>query len=232
MTKRAILAVALATAVCGACAERNPQVETTAAQSPQHHSSGGEHHLPHAEQYAHRLDDPSRDAWQKPEQVVEMLDCQPGETVVDLGAGTGYFLSYLSEAVGPEGRVLALDIERSMVERMYDRVEREKLRNVRPDTIMPNDPALTPRSVDTVLVVNTWHHIEDRVAYAKKLGEALRPNGAVWIVDFNSDSPIGPPEPMRLTVETVAAELDAAGLETEVVEETLPYQYVVVGRLR
>lgn len=232
MTRRAIVAVVLAAALCGACDRRNPQPEATAAPSQELHSSGGEHHLPHAEEYAHRLDDPARDDWQKPEEVIELLDCEPGATVVDLGAGTGYFLSYLSEAVGPEGRVLALDTERSMVERMYLRVEQEKLRNVRPDTITPDDPGLTPRSVDKVLVVNTWHHIEDRVTYAKKLREALRTNGAVLIVDFTANSPIGPPASMRLTIETVAAELDAAGLQTEVLEETLPYQYVVAARLR
>ena len=152
-------------------------------------------------------------------------------TAVDLGAGTGYFIGYLSEAVGPEGRVLALDTERSMVDAMHARIEQEGLRNVRPGVVNADDPALTPRSVDRVLVVNTWHHISNRVDYAEKLLTALRPGGLLLIVDFTMESPEGPPTQMRLTYDTVVAELEAAGFAAEVLEESLPYQYVIAGRL-
>jgi predicted methyltransferase len=81
-------------------------------------------------------------------------------------------------------------------------------------------------------VVNTWHHINGRVAYAKKLLPALRRGGALLIVDFTMEAPIGPPTAKRLTIDTVVAELEAAGFETEVLEESLPYQYVVAGRTR
>jgi cyclopropane fatty-acyl-phospholipid synthase-like methyltransferase len=71
-------------------------------------------------------------------------------TVVDLGAGTGYFLRYLSEAIGHEGRVLALDLSRSSIDWMSSRIEREGLQNVRPVMVAPDDPALSPRSVDRI----------------------------------------------------------------------------------
>ena len=194
-------------------------------------STGAEHHLPEPHEYADRLDDEARKKWQKPDEVIALLDCPEAGTVVDLGAGTGYFLSDLSSAVGPNGRVLALDPERSMVERMYERVDREDLRNVRPDVIPTDDPSLTPRSVDRILVVNTWHHIDERSRYAKKLQEALRPGGMVLIVDFTMESPIGPPSSRRLTIDTVREELEAGGMITEVLEESLPHQYAVAGRV-
>lgn len=195
------------------------------------HTAGAEHQLPEPEEYAHRLDDDSRKKWQKPEEVVALLDVPAGGTVVDLGAGTGYFLRDLSEAVGPNGRVLALDPDQGMVDRMHERVERDRLRNVRPDLIPTDDPSLTPRSVDRILIVNTWHHIEGRSRYAQMLEESLRPGGTVLIVDFTMESPIGPPDSMRLTIDTVRAELEAGGLRTEVLEESLPYQYAIAGRV-
>ena len=182
-----------------------------------------------ADSFATHFDDPGRDRWQRPEEVVELLDCTDGMTVVDLGAGTGYFLSDLSEAVGTHGRVLALDSEPAMVDFMMKRVEEEGLRNVRPDFIPPDDPSLSPRSVDRVLIVNTWHHIRDREEYARKLLTTLRPGGRILVVDFTDDSPIGPPANHRLTPQTVADELRGAGFDVTVTEESLPYQYAIIG---
>ncbi len=162
---------------------------------------------------------------------MKLLECRPGMTAVDLGAGTGYFLRYLSQAVGPEGHVLALDVSRSSIDSLSSRIDKEGLRNVRPEIVVPDDPALTPRSVDRVLVVSTWHHISERAAYAQKLLEALRPGGLLLIVDFTMESPEGPPLQMRLKHDTVVGELEAAGFAAEVVEESLPYQYVVAGRV-
>lgn len=232
MTTRAIPLLALVTALSLGCNGRSSQSEPAAAASAatQEHSSGAERGLPPVERYANRLDDPSRDGWQKPEQVVELLGCRPGATVVDLGVGSGYFISYLSEAVGSEGRVLALDLEPSVAEYVRARSEREGLRNVEPVTVAPDDPGLSAGSVDGVLVVSTWHHISDRVEYAKKLLGALRPGGALLIVDFTMESPIGPPPQKRLTVDTVVAELESGGFVVEVLEETLPHQYAISGR--
>jgi predicted methyltransferase len=97
--------------------------------------------------------------------------------------------------------------------------------------IASDDPALTPRSVDRILIVNTWHHISDRLAYAERLRAALGPGGQLLIVDFTSQSPHGPPPQMRLAGDSVRRELEAAGFETELMDEPLPYQYIVTGRL-
>ncbi|MGB5365679.1 MAG: class I SAM-dependent methyltransferase [Polyangiales bacterium] len=233
MTLKAIPLLALVTALGAGCNGRSAENPAKAASAGRthEHSTGSEHGFPDPQTYADRLDDPGRDDWQLPEQVVEHLACRPGMTVVDLGAGTGYFVGYLSEAVGQRGRVLALDTDRSMVDRMDERIERDGLRNVKPGIIDPDDPGLAPGSVDRILIVNTWHHISDRVAYAEKLREGLGPGGLLLIVDFTTQSPHGPPPQMRLTSETVRRELEAAGFETELMEESLPHQYLVAGRL-
>jgi predicted methyltransferase len=231
MTCRAISLLALVTALCVGCNGRSAQSASDAAGTTEP-SSGAERGLPEVATYAQRLDDPSRDAWQKPDEVVALLDCQPGATIVDLGAGTGYFLPFLSKAVGERGQVLALDIAAETVTWLRDRAEEQSLYNVEGRTVAPDDPGLERRSADRILVVNTWHHIDAREAYAGKLRSALARGGRLLIVDFTLDAPMGPPVGKRLKVDTVIQELEAAGFETQVLEETLPYQYVVSGQPR
>src|SRR5688572_930222 len=164
------------------------------ASQPAHdHSKHHQHRFDDAEAWAKQFDDPARDAWQKPDEVVRLMEIRPGMLVVDLGAGTGYFLQHLSRAVGPDGRVLALDVEQSMVEHMTRRAQASGLSNVEARAVAPDDPGLAPASVDRILIVNTWHHLPERERYAKKLAAALKENGEIWIVDFTKESPIGPP---------------------------------------
>ncbi|KYF67022.1 class I SAM-dependent methyltransferase [Sorangium cellulosum] len=188
------------------------------------------HRFERAEDWVAEFEGPERDAWQKPAEVVAAMRIAPGMRVADLGAGTGYFLPHLSRAVGPTGAVVGLDIERDMVRYMTERASRERLANVTARQVGPADPGLDPGSVDRILVVNTWHHIPDRPAYAAKLRAALRPDGAVVVVDFTDTARHGPPKEHRIAPEAVAAELRAGGLSPEVVAEDLPDQYIVVGR--
>lgn len=190
------------------------------------------HRFQDAEGWAQRFESPERLEWQKPEEVVALLGVSPGMVVADIGAGTGFFLTYLSRAAGETGKVLALDVEETMVRYMDERVEREELFNVKPRLVAPDDPTLPEGGVDRVLIVNTWHHIADRSDYAAKLAPGLAPGGAVFIVDFTEESPVGPAKADRLAPERVIAELESAGLDASVVPEDLPHQYVVVGRRR
>lgn len=198
--------------------------ESPTAQVPTSH-----HSFERAADWVERFEGPQRDAWQRPEEVLEALKIEPGMTVADLGAGTGYFLPWLSRAVGETGTVFALDVEPDMVRHMDQRAEREELLNVRAKIVPPGDPLLPEGAVDRVLVVNTWHHMEEREAYATKLARALTVKGQVFIIEFTRESPRGPPPEERLSPETVIAELEAAGLEARTVPVELPHQYVVVG---
>ncbi|WP_438042447.1 methyltransferase domain-containing protein [Sorangium sp. So ce128] len=159
------------------------------------HAHGGGplvHRFERADDWVPAFEGPERDAWQKPAEVIAAMRLAPGMRVADLGAGTGYFLPHLSRAVGPTGAVIGLDIERDMGRYMTERAARERLANVTARTVSPDDPGLDPGSVDRILVVNTWHHIPDRPAYAAKLKAALRPDGAVVVVDFTDAARHGP----------------------------------------
>lgn len=192
-----------------------------------HHGQGHNHDFSDVERFRAIFDDPARDAWQRPQEVVGHLALTQGAVVADVGAGTGYFLPHLSRGVGAEGRVLALDVEPAMVEHMQARIAEAELANAEARECPTDSPGLDPESVDRVLIVDTWHHISEREAYAARLAEALRPDGFVLVVDFTEDSPHGPPASMRLGAEEVAGELEAGGLTPEILEETLPYQYIV-----
>ncbi|KPK14954.1 MAG: hypothetical protein AMJ62_11220 [Myxococcales bacterium SG8_38] len=234
MTPKALLPLALLAALYAGCNGRTSEKDLAnpPPAPPHEHTSGAEHAFPDPLTYANHLDDPGRDAWQKPEEVVALLQIRPGMTVVDLGVGTGYFLGRLSEAVGPRGRVIALDTVPGMIELTRARIERDHVNNVDPRVVDPDDPGLAPQSVDRVLVVDTWHHISRRSEYAKKLLTALRPGGLLLIVDYDVDSPRGPPRAMKLKADTVVRELEAGGFVTDVLAESLPHQYVIAGRAR
>jgi predicted methyltransferase len=188
------------------------------------------HRFEKADAWVKEFDDPARDAWQQPDMVLAAMGIGSGMTVADVGAGTGYFLPYLSRAVGPQGRVLALDIEPDMVRYMRERATREGFANVETRVVTSGDPALAAGKVDRVLVVDTWHHIDDREAYAEKIADALVPGGAVYVVDFTAEATHGPPKHHRLAREQVARELASAGLFVEPSPVALPEQYIVVAR--
>jgi ubiquinone/menaquinone biosynthesis C-methylase UbiE len=194
-----------------------------------HHDGPLVHRFENADDWANEFDDPSRDAWQRPADVVRTMRIDPGMTVVDLGAGTGYFEPWLSRAVGPSGKVIAIDAEPDMIRYLSERAEREGLENVEARLAPYDDPKLAPESVDRVLVVDAWHHLARREAYAAKLRIALRPGGSVVVVDFKLESKLGPPPHHRLTPEQVARELDAGGLTPILAKTPLTEQYVVLG---
>lgn len=195
-----------------------------------HHGGPLVHRFEKAEEWAPIFDDPARDAWQRPADVIAALRITDGMTVVDLGAGTGYFLPHLARAVGPKGAVIGLDIEPDMVRYMRERAAREKLANVRAEVAKMDDPGLAAASVHRILIVDTWHHIPARPEYAAKLKAALAPGGLVAVVDFTMDSTHGPPKHHRIKPEQVEDELRKGGLAAETITEPLPDQYIVVGR--
>lgn len=209
-----------------------PKPTSSSHPRPAEHSEGGHGGHAHrrfdkAEEWVARFEGPERDAWQKPELVIAAMSIRQGMVVADIGAGTGYFLPYLASATGPQGRVVGLDIEPDMVRYMSERIAREDLTAAEARLCQTDDPALSAASTDRILIVDTWHHISDRVAYSAKLAAALRPQGALYIVDFKADSPHGPPKEMRLSADQVIAEVAAAGFRAEIVETALPYQWVV-----
>jgi ubiquinone/menaquinone biosynthesis C-methylase UbiE len=204
-------------------------VAALAAQTvPTHHAAERLHGDPKA--YMAALDDPARDAWQKPHEVIAALGLSEGQRVADIGAGSGYFALRFAHHVGAAGRVFAVDISRDMVAEVRRRAAEAGLRSVEPVLAKPDDPLLPDAGVDLVFICDTWHHIEQRGAYLARLRRALAPGGRLAIVDFHKDAPVGPPASMKLAREEVLAEIERAGFRLEAEHTFLPYQYFLVFR--
>jgi arsenite methyltransferase len=182
-----------------------------------------QHHPPHsAGEYARVLEDPGRDKWQKPHQVVTELVLKPGQAIADIGACTGYFARRFARHTA---KVYAVDIDAKLL----DILRKDAPANVTTVLAAPDDPKLDPASVDVVFLCNVLHHIEGRRAYLPKLKRALKPGGRVVNVDFyKKPLPVGPPVEMKLTEEQVIAEFRAAGFRLAARRDFLPYQYFLV----
>ena len=199
---------------------------TAAAQALHTHQHG----FDGAEHWAKVFDDPARDAWQKPHEVIQALKLAPDAVVADIGAGTGYFAVRLAHMT-PQGRVYAVDTEPDMVKYLGERAQKSGVKNLVPVQGAPADPKL-PEKVDLVLMVDVYHHIDQRAAYFRKLAGSLKPGGAVAIVDFTKESPVGPPPASRLAASEVKAEMTAAGYALATEHAFLPHQYFLVFRPR
>ena len=182
-----------------------------------------QHHPPRdAAEYAKILEDPQRDVWQLPHDVIMALDLKPQETIADIGAGTGYFSRRLARHVR---KVYAVDIDAKLL----DMLRKNAPANVETVLAAPDDPKLPDRSLDTVFFCDVLHHIENRPAYYAKLAKALKPGGRIVNIDFHKKpTPFGPPEAMRLAEADVIREYEAAGFRKTKSLDILPYQYFLI----
>ncbi len=149
---------------------------------------------------------PGRDASQQPERVVAALEIVPGAHVADLGAGGGYFTFRFADAVGPEGRVYAIDVDPDMLGYLRSRVAKEKRENVGVIEGAPDDPRIPADGVDLIFVCNTYHHLSDRIAYFAALQDRLRPGGRIAIVEYRSGG-------HGTAIAVIQQELEAAGYQ-------------------
>ena len=170
----------------------------------------------------------NRDSWQKPEQVVRSLGIKPGDYVADLGAGGGYFTFRLSQAVGSSGKVYAVDVDQGMVEYLKQRTVDEGRRNVEVILAEYHDPRLPENGVDLIFITNTYHHIENRVAYFRRAKRHLRFGGRIAIIDFTGK---GWPERWFIhpvPKEIIRSEMEAAGYRVQQEFDFLPRQHFLV----
>jgi predicted methyltransferase len=195
---------------------------TAGAQAPHTHN----HSFTDAEKWARSFDDPKRDAWQKPHEVITALALAPDAVVADIGAGTGYFAVRLAHFV-PGGRVLAVDSEAAMVKHLEARAQKAGLSNLKAVLGRADSPQL-PEKVDLAMLVDVYHHIDRREAYFRILRESLKPGGRVVVIDFNQTSPGGPPLKERISAGKVKAEMAAAGYRVKSEPAFLPNQYMLV----
>lgn len=188
------------------------------------------HRFDNPDELAKTFDDPARDDWQMPSRVIDALQIAPGQIVADIGAGTGYFTIRLARAAA-KPTVYAVDIEPSMIEHLRHRVTVEGLTNAIAVQAAA-DATNLPEPVDLALIVDTYHHIPDRVVYFATLKSSLRPGARLAIVDFRKGAPTGPPEEFRFTPDQIRAELAKAGFSLQTTHEFLPRQIFLVFTVR
>ncbi|MDJ0646831.1 MAG: class I SAM-dependent methyltransferase [Flavobacteriaceae bacterium] len=191
------------------------------------HGSANEHmHRSSVKDLIERFESPERDAYQQPEKVLNYLGDIQGQTIMDIGAGSGYFSVKLAEK---GAKVIAADVNDEFLEFIRNRIEKDILENIEIRKIPYDSPNLKEKEVDKVIIVNTYHHIENRPNYFKKVKKGLKTNGELVVIDFfKTEIPVGPPLNHKLAMDSVIDELKKAGytsFDTKV--DLLPYQYII-----
>ena len=180
--------------------------------------------------YQH-MNDPSRDAWQKPKEVVEKLAIVPGSRVADIGAGGGYFTWHLADAAGAEGTVYAIEIDETGLEIINKEIQARSVKNVVPIHAEPMDPKLTV-PVDLVFSCDTYHHMHDRVAYFQQLTRHLKTGGRVAILDFHPHGFFSGLLGHGTAAEDVRREMEAAGYQRVASFDLVENQHFQVFSIR
>ncbi|MFN8008121.1 MAG: class I SAM-dependent methyltransferase [Terriglobia bacterium] len=179
--------------------------------------------------YIAALEDPSRENYQKPGEVLDALAIKPGEVLADIGAGSGYFTVRLSNAAGVSGKVYAVDVSPDMIQYLTHRIQETGEKNVTTVLAATDDPRLPDASVDRIFICDTWHHIENQAQYLTRLKKTLRGEGQIIMIDFQKrDLPVGPPLDMKISREDLIRQMQSAGFRLAQEHTFLPYQYFLV----
>ena len=161
-----------------------------------------------------------RDTWQHPEEVIKNLTIKPGDQIADLGAGSGYFTFRLADAVGPTGKVYAVDIDQDMNAALVERVQEKKYKNIKIMLAKPEDPGLPENNLDLIFSSNTYHHLEHPSAYFFNLRKYLKPQGRIAIIDFKGEGWFQALSGHYTSSETIQQDMKDAGY---VLDQELPF---------
>ena len=139
---------------------------------------------PDVEQFKERFEVESREVYHLRQQIVEACGIKPGQTVADIGAGTGLFTQLFSKAVGPDGRVIAVDIAQNFLDHIQQTTREAGEQNVETLLCKPDSTELPPDSVDVAFICDTYHHFEFPHKTMASLFKAMKPGGRVVLIDF------------------------------------------------
>jgi cyclopropane fatty-acyl-phospholipid synthase-like methyltransferase len=213
-------------------------VTMTSTMFSQHHHDHKHGHGANANEYMHqssmqelveRFESPERDAYQMPEKVIDALGDLKGKTIMDIGAGSGYFSVKLAKRAE---RIIAADVSKDFQEFLRDRIAKENIKNITLRLLPFDSPELKEQEVDMVFMSNTYHHIDHRPRYFSKVRSGLKPNGSLVIIDYvKSDIPVGPPTEHKVSIDIIIAELKKAGFtNVDINVNLLPYQFIITAR--
>jgi len=169
-----------------------------------------------------------RDQWQQPEKVIATLQIRPGDQVADLGAGGGYFTFRLAQAVGPSGKVFAVDIDQQMIDLIDNQARKDGVANVETVLAKADDPQLPKNGVDLIFTCDTYHHIDNRVAYFRNLRTYLKTGGRLAVIDFDRRAWIEGLLRHYTPSEFLKREMEQAGFVLQVEHEFLDRQSFLI----
>ena len=179
--------------------------------------------------YIGALEDPKRDAYQKPHEVLTALNLKPGEVIADIGAGSGYFTFRLSHFVGDKGKVYAVDVSPDMILHINRRTRETKTTNVVSLLADADDPLLPDQSVNRFFICDVWHHVDNQTKYLSLMKKMLKPGGEIVMIDFHKkELPIGPPMQMKIAREDLIKQMETNAFRLAKEHTFLPYQYFLV----
>lgn len=183
---------------------------------------------------ARSLANPEREEEQKPRELLDSIGVEKGMVIADIGTGVGFMLPYFQEAIGPEGKIYAEDIQQQFlddVEKMVDAHQWENVVTILGDQV---DPKLPAGAIDLAFILDAYHHFEYPVETMKKIRAALKPDGRLVVVDFYKSRTRPGRDPdwlknhIRLDREGFQAEIEQAGFEMQRTFDHLPYQYAMI----
>jgi precorrin-6B methylase 2/mono/diheme cytochrome c family protein len=176
---------------------------------------------------------PERDKEERPELLMSALQIQRGATVADIGSGTGYFTWRLAEAVGPKGKVYAVDVQQSMLDLTRTAVSEHKLANVEYVLATDTSPRLPERSVDLVFIAYAYHEFGDPGAMMTAIRRVLKPGGRVLILEYAKESNIAPAAPLhKMSFVEIRREIEPMGFVVDQLLDFLPVQHGVVFTIK
>ena len=172
------------------------------------------------------FESPERDEWQKPQKVIGFLGDLKNKTIIDIGAGTGYFEFKINE---PSAKIIAADVDDRFIKYINDRISKEKSVNISARKAEYEKPPVLEKEADIVFMVDVYHHIENRKDYFSQVKKGLKPNGEMVIIDFKKgDFEHGPPNEMKIHPQVIIEEMKLAGFNIVAQDTTtLNYQYLL-----
>ena len=222
--RRALIAtLAVAAAFTSVAARAGEQ-----ASPGRHPVSGREYAWPMGVAGAPWLDRTEREVEEAPSRALPMLKVAPGETVADVGAGSGYFTERLARLVGPAGRVYATDIQQGMLDLLRNRLARLRLENVTTVLSEPADPKLPANALDLVLMVDVYHELGAPQTVLGHIKTALKPAGRLVLIEYKGEDPTIPIIPShKMTVAQAKLEVEHEGFVLASTDSSLPRQHVL-----
>jgi len=187
------------------------------------------HYMSH--QGAPWLERPEREQEERPSRLMAALEIRPGQSVADVGAGSGYFTWRLAEAVGPRGRVFATDIQPEMLDLLSTNLHQRGFTNVIPILGDTQHPRLPTNSVDLILMVDVYHEFDHPYEMTVGLVEALKPGGRLVLVEYRGEERWIPIKPLhKLTEAQVRKELAVHPMAFVTNRIDLPRQHILIFR--